>query len=241
MNLFDIFFRGGVIMYLTMLCLIVMVYCTIERWLVLRKAQIDIGQFMMKVRNTFQSGDIDGVLRFCPPKGAPFANIIRRGVLRHDLGIEGVRDVMEDATKEEVYHLEKQLAIVESIARVAPMLGLLGALTGIAGTLMRIESLGRTAGQADVADSILIALIGAGFGLAVGIPAYVFDTYLKARVARLVYEINVAKAEFLDLLQQARIAEQPLPVQVEVSPKSYLAKPATTLVFEDDLYFRKKR
>jgi biopolymer transport protein ExbB len=229
------------IMYLIMLCLIVMVYCTIDRWLALRKARIDIGQFMMKIRNTFQGRGIDPVLTLCPQRGAAIPNIIRCGALKYDLGIERVRDAMEDAAKEEVYRLEKRLPILESVARVAPMLGLLGALIGMASTFLRIESLGRSASQGDVADSISIALAVAGFGLAVGIPAYVFYKYLKARVARLVHEMDMARTEFLDLIEQASVAAKPLPVQGEASPVSYVRKPATTLVFDDDLYFRKKR
>jgi biopolymer transport protein ExbB len=241
MNLFDIFMRGGVIMYLIVLCLIVMVYCTIERWLTLRTAQIDVGQFVVKIRNTFQSGGIDAVLTFCAQRGTPIANIIRHGALKHDHGIERVRDAIEDASREEVYRLEKRLPVLESIAKVAPMLGLLGAMIGIANTFLRIESLGRGASQGDVVDSILVALVEAGFGLAVGIPSYVFYAYFRARVARLLHEMGVASAEFLELLQQQRVVEKPLPVQVGSRPASYNPKPATTLVFDDDLYFRKKR
>jgi hypothetical protein len=83
--------------------------------------------------------------------------------------------------------------------------------------------------------------MGVAFGLAVGIPAYIIYKYLSTRVKRLVHEMNLAKTEFLDLLQRARTVEKPLPVQAEAGPSSYVARPAPTLVFEDDLYFRKKR
>jgi biopolymer transport protein ExbB len=241
MNLMDAFIKGGMVMYLILLCLIAMMYFTVERWVVLRKAQVDIGQFMMRLRNSFQHGNIDAVLAFCPQGGAPITNIIRRGALKYDLGIEKVRDAIEDATTEEVFRLQKRLPILESIARVAPMLGLLGALVGIASIFLRIGSLGGTASQGDTVQSISVALMGAVFGLGVGIPAYVLYKYLKTRVARLVHEMNLAKTLFLDLLQRASAAEAPLPVQVEANPVPYVTKPAPTLVFEDDLYFRKKR
>ena len=241
MNLMDMFVKGGLIMYLIMLCLIAMVYCIVERWVVLRKAHIDIGQFMVKLRNSFQHGNIDAVLALCPQGGVPITNIIRRGALKYDLGIERIRDAIENATNEEVFRLQKRLPIIESIARVAPMLGLLGALIGIASTFLRIGSLGGSASQSDTVQGISVALLGAVLGLGVGIPAYVFYKYLNNRVGRLVHEMSLAKAEFLDLLQRANTLEKPLPVQVEASPAPYVARPAPTLVFEDDLYFRKKR
>lgn len=235
------FIEGGVIIYVITLCLIAMMYFTVERWVVLRKAQVDIGQFIMRLRNSFQHGNIDAVLAFCPQSGASITNIIRRGALKYDLGIEKVRDAIEDATTEEVFRLQKRLPILESIARVAPMLGLLGALIGMADIFPRIGSLGETASQDDTLQSTLVALMGAVFGLGVGIPAYLFFKYLNTRVAWLVHEMNLAKTVFLELLQRANAVEEPLPVQVEANPVSYGTKSAPTLVFEDDLYFRKKR
>ena len=52
MNLLEMYFKGGVIMYPILLCSIIMVYIAIERLLVLRKAQVDVGQFMMKPSNS---------------------------------------------------------------------------------------------------------------------------------------------------------------------------------------------
>jgi biopolymer transport protein ExbB len=94
MNLLDMFFKGGVVMYAILVCSVVMVYIGIERYLVLRKARLDVGQFMMKVRSIFQKGDTRAVLAFCSQKDAPIANIIRRGVLKQDVGDEKVRQAV---------------------------------------------------------------------------------------------------------------------------------------------------
>lgn len=240
MNLLDMFFKGGVIMYPILLCSIVMVYIAIERLLVLRRAQIDVGQFMMKVRSIFQKGDVNAVLAFCSQKDAPIANIVRRGIVKHDLGASQVREAVEDAGKEEVYHLEKRLSILASIAGIAPMLGFLGTVTGMVSAFHRIELLGGVVNPSDLAGGIWEALVTTVFGLVVGIIAYAFYNYFVTRVARFVNEMEVATTEFLDLLQQRNLRDVPLKVRDEPDPVPHASKPMTTLVFEDDEYFRKK-
>ncbi len=240
MNLLDMYFKGGVIMYPILLCSVAMVYIAIERMLVLRTAQIDVGQFMMKLRSIFQKGEVNAVLAFCSQKDAPIANIVRRGIVKHDLGDRQVREAVEDAGKEEVYHLEKRLSFLASIAGIAPMLGFLGTVTGMVNAFRRIETLGGVVNPSDLAGGIWEALITTVFGLIVGIIAYALYNYFVTRVARFVNEMEVATTEFLDLLQQRHVRELPLKVQDEPSPAPHSSKPVTTLVFEDDAYFRKK-
>ena len=239
MNLLDMFFKGGVVMYPILLCSVLVVYIAIERLLVLRKAQVDVGQFMMKVRSIFQKGDVAAVLAFSSQKDAPIANIVRRGIVKHDLGDEKVREAVVDAGKEEVYHLEKRLSLLASVAGIAPMLGFLGTVTGMVSAFQKIEGLGGIVNPSDLAGGIWEALITTVFGLVVGIPAYALYNYFVTRVARFVHEMEVTTTEFLDLLQRRNVPEMPLKVQEESHPQVHRQKPAT-LVFEDDAFFRKK-
>lgn len=233
MNLLEMFFKGGIIMYPILICSVVMVYVAIERYLTLRKAQLDVGQFMMKVRSIFQKGDISAVLAFCSQKDAPLANIIRRGVVKHDQGDQRVREAVEDAGREEVYHLEKRLSWLASIAGIAPMLGFLGTVTGMVSAFQQIQSMGGTVSPGDLAGGIWEALITTVFGLVIGIPAYALHNYFVTRVARFVHEMEVTTSELLDLLEK-----KPLPVQREHQRPVAAQEPA--MVFDDDEYFRKK-
>jgi biopolymer transport protein ExbB len=230
MNLLDLFLRGGVVMYFILLCSMVGVAIAIERYLALRKARLDVGQFMMKVKSIYHQGNVAGVLTFCSQKDAPIANIIRRGILKHDLGDEKVRQAVEDAGKEEVYHLEKRLAILASIAGVAPMLGFLGTVTGMISAFQQIQSLSGIVNPGDLAGGIWEALLTTAFGLIVGIPAYAAYNYFVSWVSRFVHEMEVTTTEFLDLIQPRREGSGgPSGVKMEMAETLY-----------DDEYFRKK-
>jgi biopolymer transport protein ExbB len=232
MNLLDMFLRGGFVMYPILLCSLVAVAIAIERFLVLRKAKMDVGQFMTKVRGIYQQGDSAGVLTFCSQHDTPIANIIRRGVLKHNEGDERVRQAVEDAGREEVYHLEKKLSWLASVAGVAPMLGFLGTVTGMIAAFQKIETLSGVVNPSDLAGGIWEALLTTAFGLFVGIPAYAAYNYFVTRVARFVHDMEVTSVEFLDLIQERKSANLPLPVREETAATS-------TLVFDDD-YFRRK-
>jgi biopolymer transport protein ExbB len=231
MNLLELFATGGVVMYFILLCSVVAVAIAIERFLALRKARLDVGQFMMKVKSIYHQGNVGGVLTFCSQKDAPIANIIRRGIIKHDLGDEKVRQAVEDAGKEEIYHLEKRLPILASIAGVAPMLGFLGTVTGMISAFQQIEALSGNVNPGDLAGGIWEALLTTAFGLIVGIPSYAVYNYFVTRVARFVHEMEVTTTEFLDLIQPKRGGNGPLEVKLGVEEHATLS---------DDDYFRKK-
>jgi biopolymer transport protein ExbB len=233
MSVLELFTAGGLIMYPILLCSVIAVAIVVERYLALRKARLDVGQFMMKVKSIYQQGNVSGVLTFCAQKDAPIANIIRRGILKHGHGEEKVREAVEDAGREEVYHLEKRLSILASIAGVAPMLGFLGTVTGMIDAFRQIENLSGNVNPADLAGGIWEALLTTAFGLFVGIPAYAVYNYFVTRVSRFVHEMEVTTTEFLDLISTTKVPSHPISVREEALEP----EPAGV----DDDFFRRKR
>ncbi|HXG37262.1 MAG TPA: MotA/TolQ/ExbB proton channel family protein [Bacteroidota bacterium] len=207
MNFLELFAKGGVLMYPILLCSIIALYIVIERFLVLRKAQIDAGQFMMRLRSVLQKGDIMAGINFCSKTDAPIANLMRRGLTKYPEGPERVREAIETAGKEEVYHLERGLGILASIAGIAPLLGFLGTVTGMIAAFRTIEQLSGVVNPSDLAGGIWEALLTTAFGLIVGIPAYGFYNWFVSRVQRVVFEMESASEEFLDLVRSGKFEE----------------------------------
>jgi biopolymer transport protein ExbB len=179
------------------------VYVIIERFLVLRRAQLDVGEFMRKLRSLFRRGEFSAVLAYCEEKNAPIANIIRRGILKHDQGQEKVREAIENSGREEVYHLEKRLALLASIAGIAPMLGFLGTVTGMIAAFHAVELNAGVVSPGDLAAGVWEALLTTAFGLLVGIPVLFVYNYFVTRVKKFVHEMEVTSTEFIDLLDGA--------------------------------------
>ncbi len=233
MNLLDMMFKGGVIMWPILACSLIGAFVVIERYLVLRKAKVDVSEFMRKLRSLFHRGEIAAVLTYCEEKNAPVANIIRKGLLKHGEGPEKVKEAIENAGREEVYHLEKRLALLASVAGIAPMLGFLGTVTGMIAAFHAVETAGGVVSPADLAGGVWEALLTTAFGLIVGIPALMIYNYFVTRVQQFVHEMEVTSTEFIDMLEGlARRSES------RHGSAAVTAEPRPVL--EEDEFFRRK-
>jgi biopolymer transport protein ExbB len=230
MNLLDMMFRGGVIMWLILGCSLIGAYVIIERYLVLRKAALDVGEFMRKLRSIFHRGEFDAVLTFCEEKRAPIANIIRRGVLKHSGGFEKIREAIENAGRDEIYQLEKRLPLLATVAGVAPMLGFLGTVTGMIAAFHAVEMHNGVVSPGDLAGGVWQALLTTAWGLIVGIPALAFYNYFVTRVQKFVHEMEVSSTEFIDMLEG--VSAQGSGHEAQAAVRGPMA--------DEDEYFRRK-
>ncbi|MGQ9644163.1 MAG: hypothetical protein ACUVT3_09935 [Ignavibacterium sp.] len=65
MNLLEIFLKGGFIMWLILATSIVGLAVVIDRFLVLRKARINVPAFMVRIRGFIKKKDISGAISYC--------------------------------------------------------------------------------------------------------------------------------------------------------------------------------
>ena len=207
MSLLDLFIKGGVFMYPILFCSVLALVVIVERFLVLRKAKIDAGQFMMKLRSVLQRGNVMEAINFCSKIDAPLASILKKGLVKYPEGHDRIREAIENAGKEETFKLEHRLGILASVAGIAPLLGFLGTVTGMIAAFRTIELLSGAVNPSDLAGGIWEALLTTAFGLIVGIIAYGFYDYYVNRVGRFVFEMESGSEEFLDLVISGRLDE----------------------------------
>ena len=205
MSLLEFFLKGGILMYPILLSSLIAVVVIIERYLVLRRANTDAGQFMLKLRSVLQKNDVVGAISFCSKIEAPIANIMRKGLNKFGDGPERVREAIENAGKEEAFKLEHRLGLLASIAGIAPLLGFLGTVTGMISAFRTIQELSGAANPSDLAGGIWEALITTAFGLIVGILAYGMYNYYVTRVNRTVFEMEGASEEFIDMVRSGKL------------------------------------
>ncbi len=201
MNLFSIFLKGGFIMWPILLCSVLAVAIIIDRYIVLRKAKINVPAFMVRIRGLIKKKDISGAISFCMEEKSPVANIIRKGLKKYRLGHGRVKEAIENAGSQEVGKLEKGLSVLATVAGIAPLLGFLGTVTGMISAFMRIQDLAGAANPADLASGIWEALVTTAFGLIVGIPALAFYNYFLSAVKKLVGDMETVANDVVDIIQ----------------------------------------
>jgi biopolymer transport protein ExbB len=93
-------------------------------------------------------------------------------------------DLLELAMEQDLIDAERRLNGLSVIAQVAPLLGLLGTVTGMIAAFQRIQELQGQVDPSLLAGGIWEALVTTAVGMMVAIPALVAYLYFRNRVAR---------------------------------------------------------
>ena len=216
MELFSIFLKGGIIMWFILACSIIGLTVIIDRYIVVRRAKINVPAFMVRIRGMLKKKDISGAISYCMEEKSPVANIIRKGLTKYKLGHERVKEAIENAGRQEISRLEKGLAVLASISGIAPLLGFLGTVTGMITAFMTIEDLAGSANPSDLAGGIWEALLTTAFGLIVGIPALAFYNYFISAVKKLVGDMETVANDVVDIIQDSSSSHSEFEEEIEI-------------------------
>jgi len=200
MSIISILSKGGLLMVLIAICSFIGAGIIVERWLTLRRARVNTGTLMNRVRRSLRGGEVGRALNICDETPGPVARMLKEGVLRAGASRELIRETVESAGKSELYKLERGLDSLATIAGVAPLLGFLGTVTGMIRAFMDIQALGGQVNANVLAGGIWAALVTTAAGLTVGIPALIFYNWLVGKVRHFVFEMERSSMELLDLL-----------------------------------------
>jgi biopolymer transport protein ExbB len=185
----DIFFKGGFMMYPLLLASFVGVVITFERIWSLRKKRILIPEIVTVLGKIKEIEDFSLARSVCENFEGPFSAIAIRCIDNRDLPPEELRLLIEDEGRQQVRTLNRGLGIIETIAGIAPLMGLLGTVLGMIKVFNVIKTLG--VGQAQsLSGGISEALITTATGLMIGIPALIFFNYLSSRSENLILDIE---------------------------------------------------
>ena len=199
--------KGGPIMWPILLCSVIAFAIVIERLIRIRQEQIDTKSFMEQISKSLKRNKIMEALDLCDRTGGPIAAILKAGILKHDRPRNEIREAIEDASIHEVPRLERNLPVLSTVAQVAPLLGLLGTVTGLVKAFQVIESkatLLNPVNPGDLAGGIWEALLATTFGLCVAIPTYVAYNYLVSRVDGFVLDMERSATDLMNILGEKR-------------------------------------
>ena len=201
-NLFSILMDGGILMIPIGLLWILAIYVIAERWRFLNNSQMDNDQFLSSVEDMLRDGNTRQAILYCDQMDKPLSRILKQGITRLGRPLVDIEDAIKNAGKKETYRLENKMDWLATVAGVAPLLGFLGTVTGMIDAFMQIQSLQGNVNPSVLAGGIWEALITTAFGLFVGIIAFGFYNYLLNKINRMMFGLEVASTEFMELLQK---------------------------------------
>jgi biopolymer transport protein ExbB len=185
----EIIERGGIMMYPLIFASVLALAIIIERFFSLRKRKIIIPEIISVVEQFSSFKDMELAKNICAKYKGSLSNLIQTGLDNTDLDRAEIKELIEDQGRQEVRHLERGLTILETIAVISPLMGLLGTVLGMIKVFGVIKEQG--IGQAAaLSGGISEALITTVTGLFVGIPVLIFFNYFSRKAENFVLDIE---------------------------------------------------
>jgi biopolymer transport protein ExbB len=195
--------KGGPVMIPLGLCSLLAATITFERVLALRRSRI-LPREIVDITEAVEPGrDLSVAITLCGRSRGAFSAVVRAGLEHAGEPWEVMRDAVLDAGRQEIPRLERNLVFLETIAGVAPLLGLLGTVTGMMKVFRAISS-GALGDPAMLSTGISEAMICTATGLAIGIPTLVAYNLIAARAETYVVEIESYASRLVSRLRQRR-------------------------------------
>ena len=200
-NLWETLESGGVLMIPLGILFVGALYFFFERLIAIKKAAKIDDNFMRIIRDHVVSGNVAAARSFSKNNENPVARIIDKGIQRIGKPIDAIEKSMDNVGALELYKLEKNLSIISIVARIAPLFGFLGTIIGMLALFKGIAASTEYTANT-IADGIYIKMITSATGLIIGILAYIGYSYLIAQITRIENKMEIASAEFVDILQE---------------------------------------
>lgn len=180
----------------------------IERFIYLRRVRGDAGEFMGVINGFLERNALDEATKHCESTSMPLSYLIRAGLRNQKRGRQEVIRSIEDAGALEVAKLEKGILILQTVSKIAPLIGLFGTVTGM---ISAFKAMGMGGGNpTQIANGISEALVATASGLVVAIPAYFLSFVFVNSVNKIVLDMQKNSIDFLDSLaeMEEKVAER---------------------------------
>ena len=179
----DIIIKGGPVMVPLIACSTIALTVVIERWLFWRR--IANRQAAETLLELIEQGEFSKAAASAGQTDAPLVRVIASGLMHRN----ALTKALEVAAQKEVPVLKRRLTILDTIITLAPLLGLLGTVTGMIGSFGIMSQVGIGQPHA-VTGGVAEALIATATGLLIAILTLVPYNYFSNRAEKEMEEIE---------------------------------------------------
>jgi biopolymer transport protein ExbB len=196
-NLWSILREGGPLMVPIAVCSLVLVAVVFERMIMLRRGRVIPRPFTRRFLEQLRLGELSQTtaLELCLQDGSAAAKVFAGAVRKWGRPTVEVEQGCLDAAERVAGELRRNLRVLNGVATVSPLLGLLGTVLGMIqafNVVATADALGR---PELLAKGISQALLTTAAGLSVAIPALLAYLYFGSRVDRLLADIDALAQE----------------------------------------------
>lgn len=162
----------------------------LERLLYLHKGQIRAVEFVSGIKSILKKKRILEALTLCDESFGPIPRVVKTALLGADENPEAMSQAVNAASINEFALIERRVASVALIAKLAPLLGLMGTIIALLEIFYNINQTGSYVSAADFSGQIYAALLSTAFGLLICICGWLGYSFLNSRVRALAHDIE---------------------------------------------------
>jgi biopolymer transport protein ExbB len=183
-------------------CSIVMLGYVLERFVALRRDKVIPREFANRFLERLSSGKLDRerALELCRAHDSPAARTFALVVNAWGQPGATIRQIVGFDAAGEVVELKRNLRVLNAMATLGPLLGLLGTVVGI---IQSFDALGGRVGPARgeaLAHGISLALVATAIGLAIAVISVAFYYIFLNRIDVLVRELDDRTRQVIELV-----------------------------------------
>jgi len=193
-SIWEMIIRGGPVMVPIIIISLIAWILIVEKLFELNKQNINVDIFTDKLIELWKKGRKNEAIKLCKSTVGIVPKVLEKGLAYEGKTKESIMENIREVMLEEYPKLEQSIPTIGTLASAAPLLGLLGTVTGMISTFTAVTLHGTGNPQA-LAKGISEALITTQSGLIVAIPALFFHNYLVRKLTNITDNLgkNVVK------------------------------------------------
>lgn len=196
--------NGGLVIGLLAVCGAMAVLVFLERIFNLHRAQIAADDFLKGIYNILNRDNTVEAAALCEEAPGPVARLALAAVLHHDDTLENIGRAIEDAGLEEIPRMERGLGWLATLARITPLIGLLGTVLGMMEMLLAAKRNAPLVQSADLTGGLWSALFATALSLGISILAYAGYNLLVSRVESILLDMERSASALQNFMRQWR-------------------------------------
>jgi biopolymer transport protein ExbB len=194
----DAFANAGAIGWIIVALSIVSVALIIENFVAIKRDKLAPPDVIDELEALFEEEQFQEAMDLCESERVYLTNVVQAGLSKLGHSFDTLQGAVREMEEEETVKLFQKIGWLSLIAASAPMMGLLGTVSGMFVTFGTIAEAGGSVSPAILAGGIKLALVTTIFGLCVALPTGAFFFTFRNKVVRTTIEVNAIAEELFE-------------------------------------------
>jgi biopolymer transport protein ExbB len=214
------FTSGGLFMWPLLACSIVAVTTMILRGMALRRKNVLPLVVESEIERLVPGGSAERLARIVQNDESSLSRIVRTALQNLRAPRSETVDVIETKARHELVVLERGLIVLEIITGIAPLLGLIGAVSGLVHVFSALGLSSGASNTQQIARGIAEALNATVFGLSIAVPTLIGFSYFSKKIEVMSVEMETLVVELIGKCYFGRTSREDGVVGAAAAPRS---------------------